>query len=147
MWLAHIISKCMIGACSPRHWVCWPTDEKPTKSQGPKQSHLQRECNYLVRSLLLNQRHDRIRHRHPHCALNVPSSGISAILSDGSSDTINTLHAGHTHQSLGRWHVRSHAHNSSRLGQWRQQWQPIDSATSLFLSFTFFVIYLPTMAQ
>ncbi len=87
-------------------------------------------------------RHDRIQHRHPHCVRNVPSSGISAILSDGSSDTTDTLHVRHSHQSLGRWRVWSHAHNSCRLGQRQQQWQPIDPTTSLFLSFTFSVTFL-----
>jgi hypothetical protein len=60
------------------------------------------------RSILLNQahtehrRHDQIRHRHPHRIRNVPASGISQILSDGSSNTTDTLYAGHTHQSMGR---------------------------------------------
>ncbi len=37
----------------------------------------------------------------------------------------------------------SHAHNISRLGQRRQWWQPIDSATSFFLSLCFLLfIYL-----
>jgi hypothetical protein len=60
-------------------------------------------------------------------------SWTNAIISDGSNATNNSLHARHSYQSLGRWHVQSHAHNSCGLGWWRQWWQPIDLATPLFL--------------
>jgi hypothetical protein len=124
------------GALSPLTYWC-----KTYKITGPKHTHFQREHNYLV-SLPPTQpgthrRHDRILQRHPHRVRNVPSSWTNAI------DTADTLHARHSHQSLGRWHFQSNMHNScGLLGQWQQWWQPIDLTTPFFLSFSFSVILL-----
>jgi hypothetical protein len=85
--------------------------------------------------------HDRIRQQHPRRVRNVPSSWTRMQYYQMDLTTQPThfmFHVSHSHRSLGRWCVQSHAHNSCGLGQWQQRWQSIDLATSLF---TFFSIW------